>query len=353
MSVAGLSGVFTTISHLNNNLRATRELPEDNTFILAAFDYYNTDDVAEKIKNTGDNLQLGRIYSGGVVSNGLYCNLAAYNDALITRYIPKLAKGKWLSEFKNVQYIPAVVTADTGYKVDETVSLSISNGVKEQEFNVVIVGILPVPTQILYPTGGAMLGHLSSDMLIANETAIIVPFEALDLQLSPMSNLFIFSQQNISELRENLGKYGEISSMKEIKDLFISNIQSELHMSGFEFLLFLSVALAGILSNNIIQSIYNQKTFSVYFICGMNWKRASVIEFARTFTIALISMIIVFIAGMANIWNQLGIETGDYPFFYGITALYLFILFLATSCGFLIKLMHTDLSQTIKNLQEE
>lgn len=353
ISIIALALVFSSLSNLYYNLRATQEMPGgegDYSLFTIDFHYYSTEEAAEAIEKSGDGVSVGKVYSGSTFYNKTDCNVVAYNHAIYSRYNPRLLSGTRLTAPGKEQYIPAIATHDLGLGAGDDVSLEISG----HSYQVKVIGVLDKPTQYIFPTGGAGSEYATSDMFIGNESAFIIPLEALE-DLEPffiMSNLFIFSENGVDKLiKDEWDKYGEVNALRATKELFKKQIDTELKESGFLFLLFAPVAFSGILSNNIIQNIHNRKTFIVYYLCGMNWKKCFLIEFLRTLIVASLTMIGIIILGILWLVADAGFSLQDILMLYGIVFAYLFFVFFLTGAGSLIRLMREDISQPLKDLQ--
>ncbi|MHB8963033.1 MAG: hypothetical protein ACYC5K_07740 [Saccharofermentanales bacterium] len=364
LSVIMLSQVFVAIVDYQDNLRAVNELPIINTMVLTTFDYYDPEYVTQKILSSTQVDSVGRVYMSSFnPDDNKSCNLAFYNDAIISRYSPRLQSGSWLSDNFSVSgnTIPAVVSGDMGLKVGDKTDVRLLD---EKTCQIEVVGILKKPAQYLYPSGFASPRYFTAASIISQDPVIILRCTDFDeTSISEMSSyesypisLFIFLKSgntdiSIDSIRIELGKYGEISLMTSLVSTFYKKTNKMIVGTTIMFVVFLLLAVTGVLSNNVIQSLRNRRQFTVYYLLGMDWKKSVVIEACRVGILIIITLVLCLIAGKLG-WLMLEWMTPKRAFlFYGIVSLYIAIMFIAVGAGFLIKLIREDLSGALKDLQ--
>lgn len=364
LSVMALAQVFVAVGDYRDNLRAVNELPIENTLIITTFNYYDPEYVTQQILSSPQVDSVGRVYMSAFNNddNTSY-NLAFYNEGIISRYLPRLQSGSWLSDKIRVngESVPAVVSSDMGLKLGDKTDISISN---KETFQIEIVGILEKPTQYLYPSGYASPGFFTAASVIRHEPVVIVrntDFDDSDIFVGSTedmpTNIFIFlkpgsSDINIDAVRTELGKYGEISQMTSPIFTFNSNTNEMIAATTIMFFMFLMLAATGILSNNVIQSLRNRRQFTVFYLLGMDWKQSAMIEACRVGILIIITMVLSLVAGKMGLLSLFWMTPKRAIMFYGSVFLYIVVMFTVIGAGFLIKLMREDLSGALKDLQK-
>ncbi len=364
LSIIMLSQVFVAIVDYQDNLQAVNELPINNTIVLTTFDYYDPEYVTQQILSSPQVDSVGRVYMSSCnPADKTSCNLVFYNDPIISRYSPRLQSGSWLSDSLSVKgnTISAVVSGDMGLKVGDKTDISLSD---EKAFQIEIVGILKKPTQYLYPSGFASPAYFTAASVISQDPVIILRCADFDYtSISGMSSygayptsVFIFLKSGntdliIDAIRTELGKYGEISQMTSLVSTFNKNTNEMIVGTTIMFVVFLLLAVTGVLSNNVIQSLRNRRQFTVYYLLGMDWKKSAVIEACRVGILIIITLVLSLIAGKLG-WLMLEWMTPKRAFlFYGVVSLYIAVIFIAVGAGFLIKLIREELSGALKDLR--
>lgn len=363
LSIIMLAQVFVAIENYRNNLRAVNELPVNNTVVLSVFNYYDPEYVTQQILFSPQVDFVGRVYMNDLIyCNNIPCNLAAYNEGIISRYSPELQSGSWLSDCSSDSgnTVPAVVSGDMGLKVGDKTDVSLPDG---KSCQVAVVGILKQPTQYLYPSGSASPKYFSASSVISQEPVVIVrdtDFGESSVFESPpdvpiTTNIFIFlksADTNIDTVSTEWSKYGEATPMISLISTFNANTNTMIGATSIMFVVFLLLAVTGVLSNNVIQSLRNRRQFTVYYLLGMDWKKGAAIEACRVGILIIITMVLSLIAGKLG-WLMLEWMTSTRAvLFYGLVFLYIVVMFAAVGTGFMIKLMREDLSGSLKDLQQ-
>ena len=362
ISVVMLSQVYVYIVDHHNSVRAVSELPTNNTVIMHTFDYYSPDIVTQRLLPASTVESIGNVYVGNVVCNNIYCNIAVYDKSIITHYSSELATGVWLTEgFQDKECIPAVVSNDFDASIGTQLSLCLSSG---RKISILIIGILKRPTQYLYPTGSASPQYFSASSVIGNSPVVIlcdedlrshgVLYEENGLKIS--NNLFIFLHENstdtaIGEEIASWNKYGEITHMSSLISTYTKNTTTMIVGGIITFGVFFALAITSLLSNNVIQSTKNRYIFTVYYLLGMNWKRIALTELIRTFLLMTCMVVLSTLAGRMGLLMLDWMTEEQIILFYGIVFLYEIFIFASIGSFFLYKLMHNDISASLKELQ--
>ena len=299
-----------------------------------------------------------------VFCNNVQCNLAAYNESIISHYSPKLQSGSWLSCCPSTggKIVPAVVSGETGLKVGDAKDIGLPDG-KTCRF--AVIGVLKEPTQYLFPSGSASPEYFSAESIISQKPAVIVrdtdcggPSVFATHSYAPfITNMIVFLKSdlgdaNIDILARKLSKYGEATPMQSLVSTFNKNTEQMIGGTTIMFIVFLLLAMTGVLSNNVIQSLHNRRQFTVYYFLGMDWKKCAAVESCRVGILIVICMLLTFVAGKLGLLMLAWMTPMRAFLFFGVVLLYLVIMFSAIGAGFIVKLVREDLSESLKNLQQ-
>jgi hypothetical protein len=365
LSIIMLAQVFVAIEDYRDNLRAVNELPVNDTIVLSAFDYYNPEYVTQQILSSPQVDSVGRVYMNDFVfCNNVLCNLAAYNKGIISHYSPELQSGFWLSDCPPADgsAIPAVVSGDMGLKIGDRTDVHLPD---EETCRIAVVGILKRPTQYLFPSGGASPEYFSAKSVISQKPVIIVRYTDfgdsstfVPPPYAPIStNVFVFlksgaADTNIDAIRTEWGKYGEATPLISLVSTFNTNMNQMIGGTTIMFVVFLLLAVTGVLSNNVIQSLRNRRQFTVYYLLGMDWKKGAAVEACRVGILIIITMALSLVLGKVGLFMLEWMTPMQAYLFYGVVFLYIVAMFAAVGAGFLIKLMREDISGALKDLQQ-
>lgn len=364
LSVFMLAQMFVYITDYMDNIRAIDELPKNNTYIMNTFSYCNKEQILAAIQQDPAVDAVGRVFMGNTSCNQVASNLVVYPQSIIARYAPSLQSGEWLSTAagSDSSVLPAVVSADIGLNVGEKADIYLPG---KGLVSICVTGVLHTPTQYLFPSGGASASQFAVSSIISQYPVVILRevdygdpsalIRSSDIGLP--ENFFVFfkntvSQATIDVFRSTYGMYGEINSM----DLLISNYHvqaSTMIDSGIVFfLVFLLVAVTSILSNSVVEKMSNQRLFTIYYMLGMDWKKSIVVEALRILVLAFMVTCVSFIAGQSG-WLMLEWMTAERVWlFYGIAITYTFLLLIVVSGVFLVKMVQTDISISLKSLHQ-
>lgn len=362
LSVIALAQSFVFLADYMDSVRVVRELPMNQTYALSRFNYYSEQEILKQLEKDSLVTGIGRVRRNTVFYNSASCNLTVYNQALIDHYMPALKSGSWLDADPTYEdgTINAVVSGNLKLKVGETAIMDLPEG----SLKIRVVGVLAEPAQYMFPTGSASPGYFSADIIISNDETVIIREEDLialnigniDKLTYEMPNLFIFTRKDIpeSEMQEALHKwnqYGEISSMENLADIYFSNANDQINAGAVTFIIYLCLTLTTVLTSNVIQSMRNERRFTVYYLCGMNWKKGAAIEGTRIGLLVLFMLPLVVLAGNLG-WLMVNWMKARAGLFYGIVFTYILLLFAAVSVGFLIKLTRTDVAAKLKDIRQ-
>lgn len=365
LSLIALSSLSAFIFDYQNNIRAIKELPTENVSILTVFPYYDMSFAEKEIQKT-PCLDIGKIsYIPNVMCNEKTCSLVAYDSIIIEHYTPSLSNGKWLTVGSSQisDKIPAIVTADMKLKVGDSINIDLSSDLC---ISIYVQGILKKPTQYLFPESYADPEYFEADMIISNDSAIIISSEqlarllalsnkhTLSFRLLQAQSCLIFSKGKdfITATENNINRLGKITPADDLISLYKSNTKDLIGGQTIIFIVFLQLAIIGAFSCYVIQTHRNQKTFTIYYLLGMDWKRAITIEILRNLLVVFITMLLCFVLWKLGLFQLYWLSNSQIISFFLIVLVYVCILFAFISTIYLRKLIHEDISISLKNLQK-
>ncbi len=364
LSILMLAQLFVFIVDHLDNMRAVNELPVKNTIVLHVFDYYTVENVTQQIMSSPQIDSIGSVAMSAITCKDIPCNLAVYSESIISRYTPTLESGSWLSDWPAASgdTIPAVISDDFGLKAGSTVEIQLPNGKVRR---IAIVGILGKPTQYLYPSGSASPAYFTAKSVISQDPVVIIRDTDLQdasilessAQSTDAKNLFIFlkpeaSQADVDAAMKMWNRYGETTPMQSLISTYNKDTNELIGSGTIMFVVFLLLAVTGVLSNHVIQTLRNRRLFTVYYLLGMNGRKGAVIELYRLVILVMITMALSFLAGKCGLLMLQWMTHARASLFYGIAFLYIVIMFSAISAGSLLKLIREDISGTLKDLQQ-
>ena len=362
VSVISLAQSFVFVMDYWDCVKGVSELPMEQTYVLARFDYYSEQEVMQQLEKDPLITGIGRVRWSVASSSSTNYGLTVYNQPIIDHYKPALQSGRWLDSDSPQEdgIMEAVVSSDLKLKVGDTVIVDLA----EESLEIRVIGILAEPTQYLYPSGTASIGYFSADRIIGRTNTLLIREEDLAAKnigtisklTYEMPNLFLFTREGISdsEMQEALLKwnqYGEIGSMESVTSTFFSNSRDLINAGVVTFITWLCLTLTIVLVNNVIQSMRNERRFTIYYMCGMKWEKGAAIEATRIGLLILILLPMAVLAGKLG-WLMIFWMKSRSVLFYGLVSAYIIILFAVVSIGFLVKLTRTDVATKLKEIRQ-
>lgn len=355
ISIIMLAQLFVFVSDYRDSVNAVQDLPIDNTIILSVYEYYNPRFVSQEIASYNWQESVGTVCMDNGICNNVLCNLVVYNDSLIEKYTPPLQEGVWLTEKLSVQElsIPAVVSESMGLEVGDIVELNTTSGDSK---HIIVQGIMQSDTQYLYPAESASPTYFSADSIISKEPVVILSDSNLCIEEQNLSgNLFVFLEdetEDVEVLIKQLSKYGEATQMSTLIGNYEENANTQIAGSTIMFIIFFFLAITSILCCNVMQSMRNRTYFTIYYLLGMDWKNGAAIEIYRVIITISITLGVSLLAGKYDLLMLKWMTPAHAKLFYLFVFVYLITMFFVVGIGFLRKLMQTDISASLKSLQQ-
>ena len=360
LSVIMLAQLFVFITDHQDNMRAINELPIRDTIVLGVFEYYTMEEVAQELQNSPQIHSVGQVLMADAVCNGIQCNFALYSESIIDHYAPGLQSGAWLHDAKMMgdNGIPAVVSRELGLKAGDKTEIATFD---ENTRKIHVVGVLESPTQYLYPSGAASPEYFKASSIISQYPTIIIrdtDFGDTSSFTPPLDmpftkNLFVFlkSGTDVHIAMKEWAKYGELTPMASLVSTYNRETSRLIEGGIIMFIVFMLLVATGILSNNIMQMMKNRKLFTIYYLLGMNWHKSVAVEICRTIFLIGFTMALSIVAGKSGLLMIQWMTPAREFLFYGVVLLYIVVMFGAVGAYFVFRLIHEDISESLKELQ--
>lgn len=364
VSVVMLAQMYVFLFDHLDNVRAVGELPTENALVLPVFEYYTPAYAAERLEASPLVEEVAAVDTGGGSCNGTDCHIAIYGDGIVRHYTPALQSGGWLEGEAEMEdgVLPAVVSQEIGLRVGDTGTVRLNTG---DTARIRVVGVLKRPTQYLYPTGSASPAYFSADFVISQEPAVLLrardaaQSEAFQSASSfrTSKNLFIFLRPGITDAQyegalEEWNRYGEITSAASLISTYTEKANTLITAGLLTFCVFTALAMTSVVGSNVIQALRNRKLFTVYYLLGMDWRRSAFIEATRVGLLLIPMMAMVAAAGQGGLLMMEWMTPARAKWFYGISFLYVLLMFASVGAVFIWRLTREDLSAALKALQK-
>lgn len=364
VSVVMLAQMYVFLLDHLDNVRAVGELPTENALVLPVFEYYTPAYAAERLEASPLVEEVAAVDTGGGSCNDTDCHIAIYGDGIVRHYTPALQSGGWLEGEAEMEdgVLPAVVSQEVGLRVGDTGTVRLNTG---DTARIRVVGVLKRPTQYLYPTGSASPAYFSADFVISQEPAVLLrardaaQSEAFQSASSfrTSKNLFIFLRPGITDAQyegalEEWNRYGEITSAASLISTYTEKANTLITAGLLTFCVFTALAMTSVVGSNVIQALRNRKLFTVYYLLGMDWRRSAFIEATRVGLLLIPMMAMVAAAGQGGLLMMEWMTPTRAKWFYGISFLYVLLMFASVGAVFIWRLTREDLSAALKALQK-
>ncbi len=287
----------------------------------------------EDIKAAEDNkgIDVSHIYTGSLqlknkswVSDLRYISYTATDDKTGSKLNSgQLKSGKWYTDAEHTEGAVNVVALEGMYDVGDRIHISLDSDVLETDdtepvyMNMIVTGVIRKESYIYYPrTDGQDLGLseiIGPAYKAAGSERTAVYFSIDDPEAKKYADYFEKSGVSVLTLNDNadesssnviadLGRKGWLNKFKDMYDRSMEDIVSQiLTLVPFIFgtVLLTVVSLVCIM---VLNSIDNMKTYSVYYLCGMNWSDMRKILLAYSGILMLSSCILLIIIWTASIF---------------------------------------------------
>lgn len=323
--------------------------------VICSLTANNENELNEKIKNIDD---IVFTYSDILESNNIKFNVWAYKDKYLNMIEPTLSDGIWLTEIKDDEKFYGVIT-ENQYKIKKGDIITYKNNKIE------IIGVIPDNTPLYGFTGAndsvESLKHDYRDLFRIHN----YHYEIDTLKHSyprlfmthknyiklGLSNIvegvgILTFDDNISsdEMQENRNSISQLDGyIISDNDEALKNSKKYLYNQVYLILpIIICVFIITIISTISVNAITVRrqlKNYAIYNICGLSWKKCSLINLTTNSLICFTSLLLTIISFI--IFDQLDIFTNmvislDIPQFIGCFIIILFYISISMITPFLM-----------------
>ena len=245
------------------------------------------------------------------------------NETMIDTFSPRLKSGKWLNEwaqginYDELGYIPIVIT----HNISEEYGLSVNDTLDNQivglfdtmpenaNFTYKVVGILSKNSRVFTNTTYPVSMDTILEPVMKKDSVLEEAFVVYSPEIYTNGNLIesnyggwpIITYKNASALNkvneeiEGRGTFYDLSAVVGGMDYLIEEGTSEY---TYHIWITSGLLIMGIAGYNLLTLERNRKMFSVYFSCGMPWRKAASIALTANGIIFFIGGIVGSICGV-------------------------------------------------------
>lgn len=258
-----------TSYYMNNSESSTDLVNKANEYVAVQLSELKLDEAIENYYSISS--------FGAPISNNMddRAKFVCYPRSFAYEICFPVSNGIWFNEYDfNNDLVPVVVGSDFSgrFKIGETIEFSFLN------FKAIVIGILERNSLIL--TSGATGNgiDLNSCFDLGNNKIIICG--NWDRSSSKATIVKTCSKDSESSEQSVFNAISDISYTFTFKDLAQHAYEDNrliTEMQTIIFVLMMAVCIAGVSNGNLLATIYQRKKYSVYFLCGMDWKRGILI----------------------------------------------------------------------------
>lgn len=321
-------------------------------------------DIRERYPFIKDLLSISEIQSPCVESlKNEDISVWSYSKDVINMMKPSMYEGRW---FTNEDYqsdnVRAVITyTDENVRVGDV--LALGDKISHKQVNVEVIGILNNDESLFYNNSDhkdyrdffytydfkkekRLIMILAEEQIINNTDNIkFAPLnfrsgEMMGYQKQVQGEMIITfsdnaSSEDIADLEKQIKQNSGIYRMYSLKSMDKNSkyyIYKDLKKYALIIICFFCFTLIAVSSAHIVNTKRNLKDYAIYYICGLSWKRCSVISFYVSGLISALSVLsIIFIYAVLYLVNLIEITSIENFIYYIIVILGVNILFIVLS----------------------
>lgn len=300
VSIFLCSMTISKVENLENNILIFEQIQEtDGLYVMPAVELAygsNFNEEAKKIEGVKDVV---KIYTSFAENPNYDLRFLHYDDFIIENCKFPLSKGIWLTEYDGTGLIPVVVDREMGaYKLGKQFSAN--------NKDYIIIGVLGKREQYVSFSCGGNNENIST--LVENYDGIGPMFltRSQDFEKSFLdesmddTNFIVVFDENLSPSKraESVQKFNDYGFTKSIADLYsdgVSEINTQItSLSPYIIISFL-LSILGVSSSIALMTLKEAHNFSVFYICGVDWKKIQKILFVYLINVFVLSICIYLI----------------------------------------------------------
>ena len=326
-----------------------------NSYYFTPFTYYSPE---FKIENylTEDEKAGARIAEIHDIvfklESGEICSAIAYDSVMISNILVDIESGRWFSkEDEEDEKLVAIAVGDF-YEVGDVLQL-------ENDMEVRIIGTVSKSAYIVRmmnssSSGNASLAALVSQAFVADFIFLYETDNAFENVICESSCLIEVNDLTVeNDILLNLEQFGDITSISQMKENYMRDTRDYFIINGILLCIFSFLTIVGILGNNGIWYIKNQKKYVVYYMLGLSNRKCKVLEALETSFVIGVSYMIFAILYVLFFREYLMLkDSGLEGLLFLLLLFYFAIIYVITSYIFIKKTGHIDIIELYKRGNE-
>lgn len=256
---------------------------------------------------------------------------------------PRMQSGRWFTKKEAaVGSVYPAVAVGSKYAAGDVVELEGGKTVK-------IIGTIQEGSYIVMFRSWANSGKASLEHFIskASKIALILPYGSETYHSLPVDSfekeivqaariLQALNQEFADKLERFALKYGEVSSIQQMQENYQKDNEEYYVMNGMILIIFSILTAVGMLGVNGIQSVENERTYTIYYMLGLNRAKCMLIEAVNTFLVVGLSYLVFLAAYYGGLLNGISEHASDASAkVLLLIFVYLLFLYAATSFSFI------------------
>jgi hypothetical protein len=264
--------------------------------------YYSNDGF--ELSDSGE-LQIGEIRKvfgqlGEMDQSNL--EIMLYNDVIAENIRLPLSRGIWFDEY-NGSEVPIIInyryakeySIESNDMIDIRLEYTDSEILSDESVRCEVIGIMDKMGYYLsFSAAGNYL--MWNNLLKQNESVAIIMSDEIQGQIQSGRMIFLEDLDNDShQILDSLDDRTYITSVEQITENSKKVLYDKLETQIAMWFLVFALSLASLMSNNMMEKIFEEKEFTVYYMLGLDWKKCIAIEILRSVLQIVISFIIAFV----------------------------------------------------------
>lgn len=343
-SIVLLSSI-SEIIYIQNSYKIADNFEGKECYYYSSYDYYTPDfNVIEYLEDDiKNNIQTGEVKDCYIeCDNGAVISALGYNDFIIDRINVELSSGVWFDR-RNTKNIPIIAIGDN-FKVGQTINI-------HDDIVAEVIGTISRDAYLLTFEGAGSTGYTSLDNILstASGRSFIVPYHTEKYTGFPDGDYIkamgclgtivkVKNPEMLSDVKSKLREYGDVSSVEEMQNNYKTENREVLFINITMTIVFLIITFVGIYAINGIQSIKNERNYTIMHILGLSQMKCMIIEAINTFAVIGIAYI-VFLLLSRQIMTLITavIDSANEEWVKIAILLYFMIIYIVTSISSIIK----------------
>ncbi len=291
--------ILSEMVFVKNTSQIVEILQGTHTWYFTPFEYYDPDFCLSDYLQDEDKEYIEEGNACDVIVDSFdYGNLTGlcYSDMIINELQITMQSGIWFTDLNETEdnRIP-VVTARNRFKIGEEIELTCGK-------TLYVIGTISNQEYLLFfmnsaNSGNASLGNIMEGI---GDIELILPYDSEEHSCLSEEDFLFFYEENsqmlsidetsdVEKITDTIRNYGALSSISEMKDNYIAQLREFYITEGMILLVFSVLTVVGMIGINGIQSVENERTYTICFMLGMDRRKSMLIEAINTFFVVGVS----------------------------------------------------------------